>query len=138
MRKTKWMRETFDETYVQAAMVDLFTGQALECMHSANFDTLNAMTENLCTTFKRQHFQLALNKRVQSGEVFSGCTQNNIVMRLNVILRELGDHVGGLVALAQATKEMFPFQWRQLKVYSQNLSAEEYQGALLTIVGALM
>ncbi|KAJ2083723.1 hypothetical protein H4R24_000586 [Coemansia sp. RSA 988] len=64
-KKTARMRDLFDHTYIQAALLDQLTGKARECMHNTSFDTVDAMIEHLCTTFKRQHFQIVLIRRVQ-------------------------------------------------------------------------
>ncbi|PIA14543.1 hypothetical protein COEREDRAFT_10262 [Coemansia reversa NRRL 1564] len=132
-RKTQNLRKNFADCYIQAALLDLLTGQAFESLYNEDFDTTDAMLKHLCITFRKQHFQIALIKRVQSGEAFEGCTRDNIVMCFKQLLRELEVHTGGLMALAQATEDMFPLEWKQLRVDSQNLSAEEFQGALLAI-----
>ncbi|KAJ2805419.1 hypothetical protein H4R20_002098 [Coemansia guatemalensis] len=127
------MHSSFDQCYAQAALLELLTSQAFECLQSTDFDTVDAMVEHLCSTFKHLHFQLALIKHVQSGEAFIGCTRDNVIMRLKHILHELGNHIDGLVSLAQATEMMFPTEWHLQKVDSQNLSTEQYQGALFAI-----
>ncbi|KAJ2805397.1 hypothetical protein H4R20_002105 [Coemansia guatemalensis] len=137
LQKMQKMCSSFDQCYAQAAPLELLTGQAFECLQSADFNTMDAMVEHLCSMFKHPHFQLVLIEYVQLGEAFAGCMRDNVIMWLKHILHELGNHIGGHVSLAQATEAMFPTEWHMQKVDLQNLSTEQYQGALLAIADDL-
>ncbi|PIA13195.1 hypothetical protein COEREDRAFT_11692 [Coemansia reversa NRRL 1564] len=100
------------------------TGVAADEMCDAGCDTPEAMLQQLRDRFQALQFQYELILRIESGTVFKQCTRLNILNRLQKLAGELANHIGGLVALAQATQKMFGMEWNLLRINPRNLIAK--------------
>ncbi|KAJ1849751.1 hypothetical protein LPJ73_003669 [Coemansia sp. RSA 2703] len=98
---------------------------------------VESFSKTLTECFPHLTYQTKLVRLIWSGEVFIGVNRYNVIVILNAYLAELKNHIGGIVALAEATHQLLPTPWSLTNLSAQQATFEDMQTALVQIGNCL-